>query len=144
MNMDNNTRRLFSTTKRIANAQSFRRYLVVGFSTVFIDLLLLAILREHFGGGLFSAVTIAYWTSVAFNFLVNRNWSFGANKGMIPRQAAQYGSLLFFNYLVTITIVTLTERLSFSEYLGKIIALGVTIIWTYVIYKKVIFKNNNS
>jgi putative flippase GtrA len=122
--------------------RSFRRYLVVGISTVCIDVALLALLREKFKGGLFSAVSIAYWASILYNFTLNRIWSFEAQKGMIPKQMIQYGVLLFVNYLVTVLLVTCLESLGMSEYLGKIVALGITVSWTYFIYKKIVFKNS--
>ena len=122
--------------------RSFRRYLVVGISTVCIDVALLALLREKFKGGLLSAVSIAYWASILYNFTLNRIWSFEAQKGMIPKQMFQYGVLLFVNYLVTVLLVTCLESLGMSEYLGKIVALGITVSWTYFIYKKIVFKNS--
>ena len=64
-----------------------------------------------------------------------------ANK-IIPKQMFQYGVLLFVNYLVTVLLVTCLESLGMSEYLGKIVALGITVSWTYFIYKKIVFKNS--
>lgn len=61
---------------------------------------------------------------------------------MIPKQMIQYGVLLFVNYLVTVLLVTCLESLGMSEYLGKIVALGITVSWTYFIYKKIVFKNS--
>jgi putative flippase GtrA len=119
--------------------RSFRRYLIVGVSTVCIDVALLALLREKFKGGLFSAVSIAYWASILYNFTLNRIWSFEAQKGMIPKQMLQYGVLLFVNYLVTVLLVTFLESLGMSEYIGKIVALGITVSWTYFIYKRIVF-----
>ena len=122
--------------------RSFQRYLFVGVSTVCIDIALLALLREKFKGGLLSAVSIAYWASIIYNFVLNRLWTFEAKAGMIPKQILQYGVLLFINYLVTLAIVSSIEALGISEYIGKIIALGITVSWTYFIYKKIVFKEN--
>ena len=133
-------RELIASAIKLLKEKSFRRYLFVGFSTVFIDLFILVLLREHFGGGIFSAVSIAYWLSIAYNFFMNRHWSFEAGHGVAPKQMTQYGILLGFNYLTTLAIVSSIESAGVSEYIGKVIALCVTISWTYVIYKKVIFK----
>ncbi len=123
----------------LVKEQSFQRYLFVGVSTVFIDVALLALLRERFKGGLLSAVSLAYWSSIVYNFFLNRHWTFEAQKGMVPKQIAQYGILLFCNYIVTLLIVSGVESMGISEYIGKMLALGVTISWTYFIYKKIVF-----
>ncbi len=132
-----------STIKRIIShmvrSRSFKRYLFVGFSTVAIDYTLLVVFRMVFSSGLVYSVTIAYWMSIAYNFLLNRHWSFGAGGGMVPRQVVLYSLLLIFNYLVTIGVVWGLGVFGASEYISKVFALALTISWTYVFYKKIIF-----
>ncbi len=125
--------------KRAVNSKSFRRYLFVGFSTVAIDYIVLFILRSVFSSGLVYAVSVAYWTSIAYNFTLNRYWSFEASSGMVPRQLFLYGCLLLFNYLITLGVVSGLESMGLSEYIAKMFALGLTITWTYIFYKKIVF-----
>ena len=126
--------------RRAVSSRSFKRYLFVGFSTVAIDYTILFILRKVFSGNLVVSVSVAYWTSIIYNFTLNRLWSFEASGGMIPKQAALYGGLLVFNYLVTLGIVSGLESMGLSEFIAKIIALCITVPWTYVFYKKVVFR----
>lgn len=119
--------------------RSFRRYVFAGISTVVLDYLLLVVMRMVFTNSLIHAVTIAYWTSIIYNFLLNKYWSFEDTKSMKPKQVIQYVCLLLFNYLVTLSIVWGLEVMGLSEYIGKLIALVITISWTYLIYKKIIF-----
>lgn len=137
--MQEHAKRVHALGKRAVNSRSFRRYLFVGFSTVAIDYALLVLFRHFFTSGLVSAVSIAYWTSIAYNFTLNRYWSFEASSGMVPRQLFLYGCLLIFNYLVTLGIVWGLESMGLSEYIAKLIALGVTVTWTYLFYKKIVF-----
>lgn len=125
--------------KRAVKSKSFKRYLFVGVSTVAIDYLLLFIFRSVFSSGLVYAVSVAYWISIAYNFTLNRYWSFEASKGMIPKQMLLYGCLLLFNYLVTLGVVWGLESMGLSEYIAKLLALGLTITWTYLFYKKIVF-----
>ncbi len=125
--------------KRAMYSKSFRRYVFVGASTVAIDYFVLVILRRGFSGGLVYSISAAYWTSIVYNFTLNRYWSFEAAKGMIPKQLFFYGCLLLFNYLVTLGVVWGLESLGLSEYIAKLFALALTITWTYVFYKKIVF-----
>ena len=133
-------RQVHALGKRAAYSKSFRRYIFVGISTVAIDYLMLLILRKFLSSSLVLSVSIAYWTSIVYNFTLNRLWSFEASKGMVPRQILLYGCLLLFNYLITITIVAGLESLGMSEYIAKLFALVLTISWTYILYKKIVFK----
>ncbi len=128
-----------SLGKRAIYSKGFRRYIFVGLSTVVIDYLLLFTLRSIFSSGLVYSVSIAYWISIAYNFTLNRYWSFEASSGMVPRQIVLYSCLLLFNYLVTLGIIYELESIGINEYIAKVFALMVTITWTYVFYKKIVF-----
>ena len=130
--------------KKTAMEKSFRRYLFVGFSTVAIDYILLFLLSSHLGKGILSAVSIAYWTSIIYNFTVNKYWTFEDQESLSGIQLAKYICLLIFNYLVTLGIVAGLQSAGISEYLAKLVALGVTITWTYFIYKKLVFGSEPS
>lgn len=125
--------------KRAVYSRSFRRYIFVGVSTVAIDYFVLFILRNMLSVKLVYAVSVAYWTSIAYNFILNRYWSFEASSGMVPKQIFLYGCLLLFNYIVTLGVVWGLEPIGISEYIAKLFALGLTIAWTYIFYKKVVF-----
>ncbi len=130
--------------KRAMKSKSFKRYILVGLSTVAIDYLVLFTLRKVFATNLVYAVSVAYWTSIAYNFTVNRYWSFEASSGMVPKQMFLYGCLLLFNYCVTLVVVWNLESLGLSEYIAKLFALCLTIIWTYIFYKKIVFATKSN
>jgi len=137
--MREHVKKIHGLSKQAIYSRSLRRYLFVGFSTVAIDYFFLFILRDFFSVKLVYAVSVAYWLSVVYNFLLNRYWSFENKGGMVPKQIALYVILLLINYAVTVGIITVLKSLGLSEYISKAIAISVTIPWTYFFYKKVIF-----
>ncbi len=135
--------RLINLSTRLVKSLSFRRYLIIGVSTVILDYLILFILRAKKSEGLTPSVTAAYWLSIAYNYSLNKAWSFGA-KSLTARQNIMYLSLLGINYLITLSAIHGLQSLGVSEYIGKMAALAITIPWTYYAYKHRIFKAINA
>lgn len=115
-------------------------YCVIGGGTFMLDFFLLVFLHGHLGINLLVATTLAYWTSIAFNFVTNRFWTFGATDTHVIKHLVPYLALLGFNYLFTLAFVGITTYFGLHYTIAKIIAVIIQISWTYVIYKKVIFR----
>ncbi len=118
---------------------SFVRYVIIGGTTFAIDFFLLVFLHGVLNVNLVIATTVAYWTSIAFNFLTNRCWTFGATNTNIVKHLGAYLLLLGFNYVFTVAFVTGTTHLGMHYTLAKVLAVGIQINWTYFAYKKIIF-----
>lgn len=118
--------------------KSMTKYVLVGGSTFVLDLGLLILLREVFHVQVLLAATAAYWTSIVYNFLMNRTWTFETSAG-IKRHAWAYGLLLLTNYLVTIGIIAVLGHFGLNYAIAKVLAVGFSISWTYIAYKKFIF-----
>lgn len=118
---------------------SFVRYVFVGGSTFAIDLGLLVVLHDYMGIIIPVAASISYWTAIAYNFTLNRLWTFSAtDKANLSKHLALYLLLLGFNYLFTVTFVSIASH--FINYaIAKVIAVTVQISWTYYLYKTKIF-----
>lgn len=105
-----------------------------------MDIVLLIFLKEIMGLSLPIATSIAYWTSIGYNFCLNRWWTFSANEEkQLHEHAALYLVLLGFNYLFTVIFVSMVGQIIYYG-LAKIIATGIQISWTYPTYKYLIFK----
>jgi putative flippase GtrA len=117
----------------------FMRYLFVGGSTFVIDLGLLIFLREKVHLRLVAATTFSYWTSITYNFCLNRWWTFSASENTsLKKHLVSYAVLLGFNYIFTVFFVsTFSQFINYS--LAKIISVAIQMTWTYYIYKKYIF-----
>jgi len=117
----------------------FIRYLFVGGSTFLIDFGLLIFLHSKEGVRVPVATTIGYWTSVVFNFSLNRWWTFdaGENKNL-HKHIATYGILLAVNYFFTLFFVSIFSHfINFA--VAKAIAVLIQMTWTYYVYKNYIF-----
>ncbi len=119
---------------------SLVRYVVIGGTTFALDFFLLVFLHAALNVPVLIAATISYWTSIAFNFIANRVWTFGATETHIAKHALSYGILLGCNYLFTIAFIAGATHLGMHYTVAKIISVIVQTSWTYVIYKKVIFR----
>lgn len=118
---------------------SFVRYVLIGGTTVAIDVGLLIVLKEFLHVPIYIAASLSYWTSILFNFLANKHWTFQVS-GQLHRHALQYLLLLVFNYLVTLGIIWFFRHLGIGYLIAKMLAIAISISWTYFIYKHVIFK----
>ena len=118
-----------------------RRYLVVGFSTVGLETLVLWILKEYIGINLIVANTMAYTISFVFNFYLNRTWSFNS-KSDISFQLKAYGILFVFNLFASNMIIhLLTNVVGLYYMLSKFISIAMIVSWNFILYKKVIYRD---
>lgn len=115
------------------------RYLIVGFSTFALDLGLLYVLHGKLGLSLPVAVSIAYTAAVIYNFTLCLTWTFSdKEKKGLHLHLVQYLVLLVFNYTFTVVFVSiLGTHINYA--LAKIIAAGLLVLWTYPIYRFIIF-----
>lgn len=120
---------------------TFVRYVFVGGSTFAIDFILLVLLHGYFDVNLQIATTVSYWTAIAYNFTLNRQWTFSASdKANLSKHITLYLILLGFNYLFTLAFVSIGSHfMNFA--IAKVLAVGIQISWTYRIYKTKIFIN---
>lgn len=122
----------------------FVRYLIVGGTTFAIDFGLLVILHGHLKLNLGASTSVAYWISIAYNFVLNRYWTFDAReKESLARHITVYCVLLIFNYLFTVTFVSIVGA-HINYIIAKIMAVAIQMSWTYLIYKNMIFISKDS
>lgn len=119
---------------------SLFRYIFVGGSTFILDFILLVVLKEIVNLPLEVATTIAYWSSIGYNFYLNRRWTFSASESnSLKAHAILYGGLLAFNYVFTLVFISIvSDHIHYT--MAKILATAISISWTYLTYKHVIFK----
>ena len=119
----------------------FVRYVAVGGSTFAIDLGLLLILHDHLSLGVALATTISYWVAIAYNFVLNRYWTFSlSEKNNLHKHLTAYLCLLAVNYLFTVIFVSVVSNYTLVG-VAKVLAVVIQISWTYNIYKNYIFIN---
>lgn len=117
----------------------FIRYLFVGGTTFILDFGILYVLHGFLKLNLAASTSVAYWVSISYNFALNRYWTFDSReKESLKRHITTYMALLVFNYLFTVTLVSIVgEHISYVY--AKALAVAISMIWTYFIYKNYIF-----
>lgn len=131
--------KLIATGKKTLQ-RSFFRYVIIGGSTFALDFALLILLHDVLGLNLLIAASISYWTSIIFNFFANRIWTFKADETSMGQNAVLYLLLLGFNFVFNIGFIAGATHLGMHYALAKVIAVAMQVVWTYVLYKKVVFK----
>jgi putative flippase GtrA len=130
--------RLKETTLFLYN-HHFVRYLAVGGTTFIIDFGILYVLHGIFKLNLAASTSVSYWVSISYNFVLNRYWTFDvAEKENLKHHLTTYFVLLVFNYLFTVTFVSFVGA-HINYVIAKALAVGISMIWTYYVYKNYIF-----
>lgn len=127
------------TTVTFLYRHHFVRYLIVGGTTFVIDFGTLILLHGKLGFGIAASTSVAYWLSIAYNFILNRYWTFDVwEKDSLQRHLTTYLFLLIINYFFVVTFVSFAS--DHINYLyAKAIAVIIQMIWTYPVYKYFIF-----
>lgn len=123
--------------------RSFFRFLASSFASAGVDLGLFALVSSALPEGL--AYRAALSTAVAriasgiFNFVLNRNYSFGAQKGDVPRQSGRYLVLFLTIMGLSALFVTLLERLPLPLVLTKALVDTLLFLLSYFAQKRWVF-----
>ncbi|HUC89537.1 MAG TPA: GtrA family protein [Patescibacteria group bacterium] len=131
------------STKQLARKlykHSLVRYVITGGTTFAIDFLVLVLLHGALKVNVLIAASISYWVSIAFNFSINRIWTFEATETRLIKHVAPYLVLLCFNYGFTIAFIGVTTHLGMLYTVSKVLAVAIQTFWTYFAYKKIIFR----
>jgi putative flippase GtrA len=122
----------------------FVRYLLVGGTTFVLDFGILVLLHGGMHVGIAAATSVAYWTSIIYNFILNRYWTFDSReKESLQRHITTYFFLLVINYFFVVIFVSYaSDHISYIA--AKAIAVVIQMTWTYPVYKHYIFVKNSS
>lgn len=113
------------------------RYLFIGGLSFIIDFGILYLLHEVAGVVLWLATGAAFLASFAFNYSLQRVFSF-SSRSSHGRSLAKYVALVGFNTVATIGIVALLDHF-FVWQVGKVAATIVTTVWNYFAYRFIVF-----
>jgi putative flippase GtrA len=115
------------------------RFIIVGGLSFAIDLGILMLLHEVFGVELWLATPIAFLTSLVFNFVLQRVFTFRAQNGRSV-SLLKYCLLVAFNTLAVDLIVNGAEWLGLGYQIGKIVSTAMITAWNFLLYKHWIFR----
>jgi putative flippase GtrA len=115
------------------------RYLVIGGLSIVIDVSLLYTLHSIVGVQLGVATTVAFLTSLVFNFICNRLTMAGSETEQLMRHAFRYGLLVVANLGITVAVVTGAEHIGVPYLVGKLAVVAASTCWNFVLYRRWVF-----
>lgn len=126
------------TSKPSNGYRSFARFLIVGVLSYAVDTGLLMLLHELARMWVPLAAALAFLSSVAVNFGLNRQWSF-VSDGAVLNQLVRYFLMVGLNLGLTVLMVTGLTRVGLSLFLSKTTSTGTLAVLNYFISRWFIF-----
>ncbi|HXY18128.1 MAG TPA: GtrA family protein [Candidatus Nitrosopolaris sp.] len=121
-----------------------RRYLAVGISVYLFELLVIVV-AQKLGASATLAVGISFWLGLLVSFGLQKFFTFGDkrvhHRVLIP-QIAAFSLLVLFNFGFTLLVTKLLSP-PVPAVLTRTLALGITTIWNFYLYKTRIFKGSD-
>jgi len=126
-------------------SKSFKRYIINGVS-VYIFELVVIVVAQKLGASAVVAVGISFWSGLSVSFLLTKLVTFSDkrmhHKVLVP-QAIAFSLLVLFNFGFTLLVTKLLSSFV-PAVVTRTIALGITTIWNFYLYKTRIFKTEDS
>lgn len=124
--------------------KNWGRYLIIGGSVYLFELLVIFV-SENLGANSVMAVGISFWLGLILSFLLQKLVTFRdkrIRRKIIFWQFGAFVALVIFNFLFTVIFTWLTQDYM-SALSSRTIALAITTLWNFYLYKTRIFKSNN-
>jgi putative flippase GtrA len=119
----------------------FVRYLIVGGGVYLLELGVILIAQAG-GASSVVAVGIAFWTGLAVSFILQKFFTFGDKRThhrVILKQLLAVGLLVAWNFVFTIGVTKVLEAW-LPPTVTRTIALGITTLWNFYLYRTSIFR----
>jgi len=117
------------------------RYLMVGVSVYALELLVIVV-AQYLGASAVLAVGLSFWIGLIISFVLQKVVTFGDKRTkhqvLVPQLAA-FSLLVLFNFGFTILVTKLLISLM-PAVITRTLALGMTTVWNFYLYKTRIFK----
>jgi len=117
---------------------SFPRYVVVGSSSVGVDVGLLAALHSIWHFPLLVAQLLAWAAALVVNYSLNHAWSFGA-EGLLRRRLLRYSGVMAVSLGITLAVVLGLTHLGVFYLLAKAVAVMITSVINFTGYRFWVF-----
>lgn len=121
------------------------RYLFIG-GSVYVFEMLIIMIAQTLGTSAVVAVGISFWAGIVASFLLQKFVTFSDRRvrgQVLVSQIIAFALLVLFNFGFTLLV---TEALtdSWPATITRTLALGITTIWNFYLYKTRIFKSDQS
>lgn len=131
--------------RKIFQNKAFMRYLVVG-GSVYVFEMAVIVIAEWLGATAVWSVTISYALGTLLAFILQKFVTFGDKRVhhriLIPQLLATC-ALVAWNLLFTVMLTKLFENV-LPTVITRTVAIGITTLWNFYIYKTSIFKGEEN
>jgi putative flippase GtrA len=128
---------------QVALASPGQRYLFIGVSVYALELVIIVI-AQRLGASAVVAVGLSFWLGLIVSFVLQKLVTFGDkrlhHRVLLP-QVMAFSLLVLFNFGFTILVTKLLSP-TIPAVLTRTLALGITTIWNFYLYKTRIFKTD--
>ncbi|MGH9126296.1 MAG: GtrA family protein [Acidimicrobiales bacterium] len=117
------------------------RYIIVGGSTYVLELAMILVCTS-LGAGPVLAVAISFWFGLLVSFILQKFLAFGDRRThhrVVIAQIVSFSALVGFNFGFTVALTDLLQH-DLPVVVIRTIAIGITTIWNYYLYKTRIFR----
>lgn len=118
--------------------------MVIGGSIYVLELLVI-ISAQHLGASAVLAVGLSFWVGLVVSFVLQKVVTFGDkrvhHRVLLP-QIAAFCLLVLFNFGFTLLVTKLLSPV-LPAILTRTLALGITTVWNFYLYKTHIFKSDS-
>ena len=122
-----------------------KSYLIVGVSVYLLELITIFV-AQALGASAVVAVGLSFWLGLSVSFILQKFVTFGDkrlhHRILIP-QVIAFSLLVLFNFGFTIGMTKLLASI-IPAVVIRTLALGVTTIWNFYLYKTRIFKSSDN
>ncbi len=117
------------------------RYIVVG-GSVYVFELLVIFVALRMGASSLLAVGLSFWLGLMASFALQKFFTFGdkrMRRTILLSQIITVTALVLFNFGFTLLVTHVTSSFM-PAFVSRTLALGVTTLWNFYLYKTRIFK----
>jgi putative flippase GtrA len=122
-----------------------RRYLIIGVSVYILELVVIYV-AQKLGASPVVAVGWSFWIGLVASFVLQKIITFGDtrfhHRVLIP-QIVAFSLLVLWNFGFTVLITKLLAHIA-PPYITRTLALGITTIWNFYLYKIRIFRTTDT
>ncbi len=117
------------------------RYVISGILSFIIENVVFSSSADIVGLTVVYSNTISILIALLVNFFVSKNFVFQNKTKHKPfRQFSLYAGLVLFNLIVSTILINYLISYDVIGYVAKFLVTSLAVVWTYIIYKKIVFK----
>lgn len=129
-----------SLFSRCDEAARFLRFAVTGFINTAIDFFVFFVLSS-FGVGLILSQAVSYSAGMLSSFLINRSWTFGSERPIFGVELVRFAvTSLGLMALSMVVLKALVMGVGFPRMFGKVLTVGCTLVFGFVINRFWVFR----